>query len=336
MANTTVKGAEIVHGTNPQFLVERVIRARIYDSTYWKQDCFGLTAATLVDRAAELQYVGGTYGMLRPSPFLCLLLKMLQLAPEREIVLEYLGATELKYVAVLTRYLRAVAAMYVRLVFKSLDVYEILEPMLNDYHKLRWRDASGNFVLSHMDEFVDKLLTEERVCDLILPRLARRDVVEENEGLRPRISPLEEALAGDSDSDDELKAVRQARRARIARADALRATRKVVHEDYNFDYASQESDDEYLGARYRSPGSVSPDRRSISPDRRSISPDRRSVSPDRRSVSPDRRSVSPDRRSVSPDRRSVSPDRRSISPDRRSISPDRIVSPPANPQKHIG
>ena len=98
MANTTVKGAEIVHGTNPQFLVERVIRARIYDSTYWKHDCFGLTAATLVDRAADLQYVGGTYGLLRPSPFLCLLLKMLQLAPEREIILEYLAATELKCV----------------------------------------------------------------------------------------------------------------------------------------------------------------------------------------------------------------------------------------------
>lgn len=98
MANTTAWGAVAIHGTNPQFLIERVVRARIYDSTYWKEQCFGLTAASLVDRAADLQYVGGTYGMLRPSPFLCLVCKLLQLQPEREIVLEYLNATELKCV----------------------------------------------------------------------------------------------------------------------------------------------------------------------------------------------------------------------------------------------
>lgn len=38
------------------------------------------------------------------------------------------------------RYLRAVAAMYIRMTFKSFDVYELLEPLLNDYRKLRWRD----------------------------------------------------------------------------------------------------------------------------------------------------------------------------------------------------
>ena len=298
MANTTIRGAETVHGTNPQFLVERVIRARIYDSPYWKHDCFGLTAATLVDRAADLQYVGGTYGMLRPSPFLCLLLKMLQLAPEREIILEYLGATELKY-------LRAVAAMYVRLVFRSVDVYETLEPMLRDYHKLRFRDQSGNFCLSHMDEFVDQLLTEERVCDLILPRLTRRDVVEEHEGLRPRISPLEEALM----SGDDMDVVREARRARIERADALRRTRPDVR--LEFDEQSQESESDA-----DLPRDVSPDRmRDVSPDRlRDISPDRAGdISPDRfGDVSPDRAGdISPDRvRDVSPDRAGdISPDR---------------------------
>lgn len=98
MANTTVRGAATIHGTNPQFLIERVVRARIYDSMYWKDECFGLTAESLIDRAAELQYVGGTYGMLRPSPFLCLVCKLLQIQPSREIVLEYLQAEELKYV----------------------------------------------------------------------------------------------------------------------------------------------------------------------------------------------------------------------------------------------
>lgn len=32
--------------------------------------------------------------------------------------------------------------MYVRMTFSSIEVYEVLEPMLNDYRKLRWRDAS--------------------------------------------------------------------------------------------------------------------------------------------------------------------------------------------------
>lgn len=32
--------------------------------------------------------------------------------------------------------------MYVRMTFPSLEVYEVLEPMLNDYRKLRWRDMS--------------------------------------------------------------------------------------------------------------------------------------------------------------------------------------------------
>jgi hypothetical protein len=57
MASTSKpKLADAIHGTNPQvhaplcelgkankqFLVEKVIRARIYDSLYWKEHCFSL------------------------------------------------------------------------------------------------------------------------------------------------------------------------------------------------------------------------------------------------------------------------------------------------------
>jgi pre-mRNA-splicing factor 38A len=63
MANTTVRGALAIHGQNPQvcdgliplddisftliiqYLVEAVIRNRIYDSLYWKEHCFALTGA---------------------------------------------------------------------------------------------------------------------------------------------------------------------------------------------------------------------------------------------------------------------------------------------------
>lgn len=285
MANTTAHDALSIHGTNPQFLVERVIRTRIYDSTFWKQDCFALNAASLVDKAVDLTYVGGTYGALRPSPFLCLVCKLLQLQPDRSIVLEYLAAEDLKY-------LRALAAMYIRLTFPSMEVYELLEPLLNDYRKLRWRDMAGQYSLSHMDEFIDQLLTEERVCDLILPRLTKRAVLERKEGLRPRTSKLEEAMVlgeaggmeddGD-ESDDSIRAIRSQRQRRIAEADALRAERQARtarargHID---EYESQqsESDEDRLHARIlrsRTP-SVSPDR---SPVARSPSPVFRSRSP---------------------------------------------------------
>jgi pre-mRNA-splicing factor 38A len=43
MANRTVKDAIYIKGTNPQYLIEKIIRTRIYDSRYWKEECFGLT-----------------------------------------------------------------------------------------------------------------------------------------------------------------------------------------------------------------------------------------------------------------------------------------------------
>jgi pre-mRNA-splicing factor 38A len=53
-----------------------------------------------------------------------------------------------------------------------------------------------------MDEFVDRLLTEERVCEVQLPRLTLRKVLEENEGLSRRRSRLAKAM-GIEGSDDE-------------------------------------------------------------------------------------------------------------------------------------
>lgn len=41
-ANATHVEARDVHGTDPQFLIEKITRQKIYDSYYWKSDCFGL------------------------------------------------------------------------------------------------------------------------------------------------------------------------------------------------------------------------------------------------------------------------------------------------------
>ena len=43
MANRTAKDAKSIKGTNPQYLVEKIIRTRVYDCKFWKEDCFGLT-----------------------------------------------------------------------------------------------------------------------------------------------------------------------------------------------------------------------------------------------------------------------------------------------------
>ncbi|KAK9387572.1 PRP38 family-domain-containing protein [Lipomyces mesembrius] len=194
-----VKGPEI-HSQNPARLIEKIIRERILDSPYWKEQCFGLTAATLCDRAVELTYIGGQFGQQRPTPFLCLAFKVIQLQPEKEIILEYLAAEDFKY-------LRALAAFYIRLTFPAADVYKLLEPLLADYHRLKLRSMNG-FRLIHIDEFADMLLTEERVCNIALPRLPKRIVLEDMEELEPRESALGSELSdleGDSDDTSEVE-----------------------------------------------------------------------------------------------------------------------------------
>ncbi|GAA5873169.1 hypothetical protein JCM16303_006959 [Sporobolomyces ruberrimus] len=205
MANTTRAGALSIHGTNPQYLVPTVIRQRVYDTLYWKEHCFALDAASIIDQSVSINHIGGTYANTRPTEFMCLVLKLLQLQPEREIILEYLRAEEFKY-------LRALAAFYVRLTFDSLNVYEVLEPLLDDYRKLRFRGMDGSYRITTIDEFADQLLSEEMVCEIQLPRLTQRKVLEETEGLVPRKSKLGRAMgvsstikgeSGESESESE-------------------------------------------------------------------------------------------------------------------------------------
>lgn len=196
MANRTVKDAKSIHGTNPQYLVEKIIRSRIYDSKYWKEECFALTAELLVDKAMELRYLGGVYGgNIKPTPFLCLTLKMLQIQPEKDIVVEFIKNEEFKYV-------RALGAFYMRLTGSSLDSYKYLEPLYNDNRKLRRQNKQAQFELVHMDEFIDELLREERVCDVILPRIQKRHILEENNEIEAKISALEDDLDEDIDMED--------------------------------------------------------------------------------------------------------------------------------------
>lgn len=137
MANRTDPLAKSIRGTNPQNLVEKIVRSKIYQNTYWKEQCFGLTAETLVDKAMELDHLGGTFGGNRkPAPFICLVMKMLQIQPEKDIVVEFIKNEDYKYVRVL-------GAFYLRLTGTDVDIYRYLEPLYNDYRKLRRKLADG-------------------------------------------------------------------------------------------------------------------------------------------------------------------------------------------------
>lgn len=151
----------------------------------------------------EIRYTGGVYGSnIRPTPFLCLTLKMLQIQPEKDIVVEFIKNEEFKYV-------RALGAFYLRLTGTSVDCYKYLEPLYNDNRKLRHQNRAGNFEIIHMDEFIDQLLRDDRVCDIILPRIQKRSILEENNELEPKVSALDDDLDDGSDdepnADDEVK-----------------------------------------------------------------------------------------------------------------------------------
>nr|CAD7454937.1 unnamed protein product [Timema tahoe] len=112
---------------------------------------------------------------------------MLQIQPEKDIVVEFIKNEEFKYV-------RALGATYMRLVGTSLDCYKYLEPLFNDSRKLRRQNRQGQFELVYIDEYIDELLREERLCDIILPRIQKRHVLEENNELESKISALEDDL----------------------------------------------------------------------------------------------------------------------------------------------
>lgn len=209
----------VIHNQNPAHLLEKGVRDRVTDSYYWKEQCFAINEATLCDRAVEMTYLGGTYGQQKPTAFICLSLKLLQLMPEHEIVLEYLQQTEFKY-------LSALAAFYIRLTFDSKDVYLTLEPLLGDYRKLRRRTKDGGYSLTYMDQFVDDLLTKDRVCGTSLRKLPHRSVLEDLGQLEIRESPLGKEL--DEIDDDFPQSDSASRSDRSASFDSTQRTRNNV------------------------------------------------------------------------------------------------------------
>lgn len=56
-----------------------------------------IVAETMVDKALDLKYFGGMFGgNKKPTPFICLILKMLQIQPEKEIIKEFINNEDYK------------------------------------------------------------------------------------------------------------------------------------------------------------------------------------------------------------------------------------------------
>ncbi|KAL0422068.1 UNVERIFIED_CONTAM: Pre-splicing factor 38 [Sesamum latifolium] len=145
----------------------------------------------------ELDHLGGTHGGNRkPTPFMCLVMKMLQIQPDKEIVVEFIKNPEYKYVRVL-------GAFYLRLTGTDVDVYRYLEPLYNDYRKLRQKLNDGKFTLTHVDEFIDELLTKDYSCDIALPRIKKRWTLEAIGSLEPRRSALEDDFEEEEEKDED-------------------------------------------------------------------------------------------------------------------------------------
>lgn len=190
------------NGLNPATIMEKAVRERIVESYFFKEQCFAVNEADIVNRVVDhVYFIGGTYGSTqKPTPFLCLAFKLLQLAPRDDILREYLSFGGEKF-----KYLRALAVFYIRLTRRAKNVYTLLEPYLEDRRKLKRKGRAGT-TLTYMDEFVDDLLVKDRVCGTSLWKMPSRDLLEDLDELEPRVSPLgdiEDLLEEDEDANME-------------------------------------------------------------------------------------------------------------------------------------
>ncbi|WPK24558.1 hypothetical protein PUMCH_001837 [Australozyma saopauloensis] len=164
--------------SNKASLVEPIIRHRVQDSLFYKQYLHLTNEQTILSVIAEhVHFIGGTDSNNRPSPFLCSLVRLLEIEPSKEILELYLtqnGYNEFKY-------LTAMTLLYCRMVTGS-TFFSFFDRYITDYRKLRFQDKSFRLVdgvpihysIKCMDEWVDDLVEQERIVDIKIPYLAPR------------------------------------------------------------------------------------------------------------------------------------------------------------------
>ena len=186
MANVTDPLVSQLSGTDPQNLMEYITRQKIYDSRYWKEECFGLSVVNVLEKSVEtLQCIGGL-----PCHFLSLVLKLLQLHPEHEIIQKAFVEQDT------FKYARALGCLYIRLTSRPTEIYNTLEPLLSDHRKLRvWTGTNQNrWDVTTVDQFVYDLLqttsstsssslsknSSISYLGIAIPRLPSRKILQES------------------------------------------------------------------------------------------------------------------------------------------------------------
>lgn len=192
---------------NKAHLVSPILRHRIQDSLFYKEKLFLTNELSIVPVVVEhVQFIGGTDQNERPSPFLCCLLRLLELEPSQEIIkilLKQNGYNEFKY-------LTALALLYCRLVCNTREMYALYDEYISDYRKLRFQlktpifknDRPIRFSVIHMDDWIDQLSENERVVDLTLPYMAPRKVLVEKGEADVRIYGVDDYNESDSYESD--------------------------------------------------------------------------------------------------------------------------------------
>jgi len=286
-----------VWGNGQTMNLPSIVHLNIQSSPYFKDLYRIKTYHEVLDEIyAKVEYLEPFIpGLVNvPSTAFCLLYKCFTLKLTENQIQGMLNHTD-------SPYIRGIGFLYLRFSTPPEQLFSWFSDFFNDEEEIYLRQKTGP---STVGVFVRQLLTEQRFCDVIIPRIPvpiQREIEKNLGQLFPAKKPEKEKKEASP------PVAKQLSRSKSPKRQRSRSPKRQ---------------------RSRSPRkrSKSPRRRSRSPRRRSKSPRIRSGSPRRRSRSPRRQ---PKRHSRSPKRRSRSPKTRSKSPkeEKQPILPPKISSP---------
>jgi pre-mRNA-splicing factor 38A len=159
---------------------------------------------------------------------------------------------------------------------------------LSDYRKLKRRTRDA-YTLSFVDQFIDDLLTKDRICATSLWKMPSRTQLEDLDVLEPRVSPLGDEIDELDAEDEEMKNTSDGEVEEVRNGHSRSRSRS---------YDSRSRSRSYERKRSRSRSYDRYDRRSRSRSferRRSYSSDRDDRGTSRSRDLPDRRRTPPSR-----------------------------------------
>lgn len=179
-----------------------ILNSPLYLMEFKHLGIIGLLKDVLQTRWIDLEY------SQEPSRFLCALVRLYMLRPNREIIYEILSVKNFTYAT-------AFAAIHVRCYWSSLDIHRVLTPLLSNYTKVRVSgvEAVGLQGYVPFDTLIETILRQPSTLSkhdktfisigcLRLPLLTKREIFEMSGKLRPLSEELQEILQTKEASND--------------------------------------------------------------------------------------------------------------------------------------